>query len=438
MPKNTEKKSFLCSECGFDTPKWLGKCPSCGVWGSFKEFRQSAQGRSPAAPGGNSAPVLLKDISAGETDRFVSGISELDRVLGGGCISGMASLIGGDPGIGKSTLMLEYISRMQEQGYKTLYVSGEESPHQIRSRAERIGAKSGEISIFCENDIRNILDWIEKNAPDIVVIDSVQTVFDPSDESSPGSPGQIRSSASKIITAAKKANFCLFIIGHVTKEGFIAGPKMIEHMVDAVLYFEGDRFHGFRILRTVKNRFGSTNEIGLFEMRPEGLIEVTNPSSYFLNEKTIGAPGAAIAATVEGTRPLLIEIQALVTAPSFGNPQRNCVGFDIKRLSKIIAVLDKKIGLSIAGQDVFLNVTGGARLTDPGADVPVAVSLISSFRNISIREKSVFFGEIGLNGEIRPVSGSEARIKESKKLGFSEIFSPSTVQDLTELISRIV
>jgi DNA repair protein RadA/Sms len=294
------------------------------------------------------------------------------------------------------------------------------------------------MNIFCENDIRNILDWIDRNKPDVVVIDSVQTICDPSDDSSPGSPGQVRSSASLIITAAKKTGFCLFIIGHVTKEGFIAGPKMIEHMVDAVLYFEGDRFHGFRILRTVKNRFGSTNEIGLFEMRPEGLIEVTNPSSYFLNEKTLGTPGASIAATMEGTRPLLIEIQALVTSPSFGNPQRNCVGFDIKRLNKIIAVLDKKIGLSIAGQDVFLNVTGGAKLTDPGADVSVAVSLISSFRNFSIPPKSVFFGEIGLNGEIRSVSGSESRISECKKLGFSKIYSPASVADLTELISMIV
>ena len=437
MAKNS-KTNFLCSECGYDAPKWLGKCPACGTWGSFKEFRESKQGSSPVFTGPSADPVSLKDISTKESKRYLSGITELDRVLGGGCLRGMAALIGGDPGIGKSTLMLKYISNMQSEGLKTLYVSGEESPNQIKSRADRIGADSGDVCIFCENDIRTVTDWIEKNRPDVVVIDSVQTVCDPSDDSSPGSPGQVRSSASRIITAAKKLGFCLFIIGHVTKEGFIAGPKMIEHMVDAVLYFEGDRFHGFRILRTVKNRFGSTNEIGLFEMRPEGLTEVTNPSSYFLNEKTLTAPGASIAATLEGTRPLLIEIQALVTSPSFGNPQRNCVGFEIKRLSKIIAVLDKKIGLNIAGQDVFLNVTGGARLTDPGADVSVAVSLISSFRNFTVPPKSVFFGEVGLNGEIRPVSGSESRISESKKLGFSSIYSSENAADLAELISLII
>ncbi|MDD3044284.1 MAG: DNA repair protein RadA [Candidatus Delongbacteria bacterium] len=437
MAKNP-KTNFVCTECGYDTPKWLGKCPSCGVWGSLKEFRESKQGNSPVYTGAAAEPVSLKDIRMEESKRYLSGITELDRVLGGGCISGMAALVGGDPGIGKSTLMLKYISNLQSQGLKTLYVSGEESPHQIKSRAERIGADAGDVCIFCENDVRAVLDWIEKNRPDIVVIDSVQTVCDPSDDSSPGSPGQVRTTAARIITAAKKLGFCVFIVGHVTKEGFIAGPKMIEHMVDAVLYFEGDRFHGFRILRTVKNRYGSTNEIGLFEMRPEGLAEVTNPSSYFLNETTLDAPGASIAATLEGTRPLLIEIQALVTSPSFGNPQRNCVGFDIKRLSKIIAVLDRKIGLNIAGQDIFLNVTGGAKLTDPGADVSVAVSLISSFRNFTVPPKSVFFGEVGLNGEIRPVSGSESRISESKKLGFKNIYSSSNVKDLAELVSLII
>ena len=437
MSKKT-KTNFVCTECGYDAPKWLGKCPSCGAWGSMKEFREAKQGNSPVYAGAAAEPVNLKDIRTEESKRYLSGITELDRVLGGGCISGMAALVGGDPGIGKSTLMLKYISNLQSQGLKTLYVSGEESPHQIKSRAERIGADAGDVCIFCENDIRSVLDWIEKNRPDIVVIDSVQTVCDPSDDSSPGSPGQVRSTAARIITAAKKLGFCLFIVGHVTKEGFIAGPKMIEHMVDAVLYFEGDRFHEFRILRTVKNRFGSTNEIGLFEMRPEGLMEVTNPSSYFLNEKTLEAPGASIAATLEGTRPLLIEIQALVTPPSFGNPQRNCVGFDIKRLSKIIAVLDRKIGLNIAGQDIFLNVTGGAKLTDPGADVSVAVSLISSFRNFIVPSKSVFFGEVGLNGEIRPVSGSESRISESRKLGFKNIYSSSNVKDLADLISLII
>lgn len=449
----TEKINFLCTECGYDAPKWLGKCPSCGAWGTFKEFKVSNSKQKHGIPDASgSVPVLLKDITSEDKTRITSGISEMDRVLGGGLLKGMTVLIGGDPGIGKSTLMLKYLSDMQQKRHKSLYVSGEESLHQIKHRAERISADEGSVTVFCENDLKAVTGWITSNGPEIVVIDSIQTIYAQSEDSSPGSIGQIRSVSSELITLAKKNNFCLFLIGHVTKDGFIAGPKMIEHMVDAVLYFEGDRYHRFRILRTVKNRFGSTNEIGMFEMSAEGLVEVKNPSQYFLNDGVAGNAGTSITASLEGTRPILIEIQALVTESKFGNPQRNCVGYDIKKLSKILAVLDKAIGLHISNHDVFVNITGGEKMNDPGSDISVAVSLVSSMRNIVIPPKCVFCGEVGLNGEIRAVSGIETRINECLKLGFEKIFVPKSnfrskvkfpknviyVSDIQELISHII
>ncbi|MBU4485400.1 MAG: DNA repair protein RadA [Candidatus Delongbacteria bacterium] len=448
----TDKTNFLCTECGYDAPKWLGKCPSCGIWGSFKEFKVSKSSARKKISCDNNQPEVLKNIKSDDNIRTASGICELDRVLGGGYLKGMTILIGGDPGIGKSTLMLKYLANMQKNGRKSIYVSGEESPHQIKHRAERINANEDMLYIFCENNLKNITDWVEKNIPEIVVIDSIQTIFNPDEESSPGSAGQLRAVSSELIMLAKKMNFCLFLIGHVTKDGFIAGPKMIEHMVDTVLYFEGDRYHRFRILRTVKNRFGSTNEIGMFEMDNNGLVEVKNPSQYFLNEDTLGNSGTSITASLEGTRPLLIEIQALVTDSNFGNPQRNCVGYDIKRLSKILAVLDKKMGFHISNQDIFLNITGGGKLTDPGADLSVAIALISSFKDIKIPLKSVFCGEVGLNGEIRAVSGIEMRINECVKLGFKYIYAPKAnyadfkkiskngifVSDLNELVSLVL
>jgi DNA repair protein RadA/Sms len=452
MAKN-DKTNFVCSECGYDAPKWLGKCPSCSAWGSFKEFKTGpAKAQSRRAQTVKREPEFLKDIEVDDKERITSGISELDRVLGGGCLPGMTALIGGDPGIGKSTLMLKYAANMQKKGVDSVYISGEESPHQIKRRAQRIGADGGDLKIYCENDLADIISWIDKNKPGIVIIDSIQTVFDPAEDSSPGAAGQLRTVSSELIMLAKKLDICLFLIGHVTKDGFIAGPKMIEHMVDAVLYFEGDRYHRFRILRTVKNRFGSTNEIGMFEMGDSGLNEVTNPSQYFLNEETLGNPGTSIAASLEGTRPLLIEIQALVTDTTFNNPQRNCVGFDVKRLGKILAVLDKKMGFHLSNSDIFLNVTGGGKITDPGADMSVAISLVSSFREFRVPPKTVFCGEIGLNGEIRAVSGIEMRIKECLKLGFEQIFVPAAnsadadkfgksvvcVSDLTEILSHII
>lgn len=449
----TDKTNFVCTECGFDAPKWSGKCPSCGIWGSMKEFKQSgSKSKRTIHTAEKSRPELLKDIKSSVNSRTLSGIDELDRVLGGGCIQGMTVLIGGDPGIGKSTLMLKYASKMSDKGLNAVYISGEESAVQIKDRAGRIKADSGELKIFCENDLADIVSWIIEDKPDLVIIDSIQTVFDPEEGSYPGAAGQLRTVASELIMLAKKNRFCLFLIGHVTKDGYIAGPKLIEHMVDAVLYFEGDRYHRFRILRTVKNRFGSTNEIGMFEMGSGGLAEVRNPSQYFLNENADTNSGASVTASMEGTRPLLIEIQALVTESSFGNPQRNCVGFDLKRLSKIIAVLDKILGFHISNHDIFLNITGGVKLTDPGADISVAMSLISSFRNIKLPPKSVFCGEIGLNGEVRAVSGIEMRINECIKLGFENIFVPGAnksglkkhsgrihyVSGLDEILSKIV
>ncbi|MBN2789972.1 MAG: DNA repair protein RadA [Candidatus Delongbacteria bacterium] len=447
-----DKTKFVCTECGFDTVKWLGKCPSCNEWGTLKEFKESKITNKPTSLIKDNKPVKLKDIKIDELDRISCNISELDRVLGGGILSGMVSLIGGDPGIGKSTLMLQLAANLCGKDISTLYVSGEESLHQIKHRSQRIESDDDSFYIFCENNLDKISEWIEENKPQVVIIDSIQTVYDPGTESTPGSVGQIRSAAAKLVMLAKQLNISFFLVGHVTKDGAIAGPKIIEHMVDTVLYFEGDRYHRFRILRTIKNRFGSTNEIGMFEMRKEGLVEVLNPSQYFLNEEITQNTGTSITAAMEGTRPLLIEIQALVSDSNFGNPQRNCVGFDIKRLSKILAVLDKKIGLHILSQDVFLNITGGGKLNDPGADMSVAISLISSFRNIIIPKKSVFCGEVGLNGEIRAVSGIEQRVNEAVKLGFEKIFIPNAsknetkkfakkvtyISDLNELLSFIV
>ncbi|NOR45797.1 MAG: DNA repair protein RadA [Candidatus Delongbacteria bacterium] len=447
-----DKTKFVCTDCGYDTIKWLGKCPSCQAWGTLKEFKESKIKNVPKTLIQDNKPIKLKDIKVDKIARIQTNISELDRVMGGGILSGMVTLIGGDPGLGKSTLMLQLATNLNGNNISTLYVSGEESLHQIKHRSQRIDSANDSFYIFCENNLEKISAWIEDNKPEVVIIDSIQTVYDPNTESTPGSVGQIRSAAARLVMLAKQLNISFFLVGHVTKDGAIAGPKIIEHMVDTVLYFEGDRYHRFRILRTIKNRFGSTNEIGMFEMRKEGLIEVTNPSQYFLNDESTQNTGTSITASMEGTRPFLIEIQALVSDSNFGNPQRNCVGFDIKRLSKILAVLDKKIGMHISNQDVFLNVTGGGKLNDPGADMSVAMSLISSFRNIVIPKKSIFCGEVGLNGEIRAVNGIEQRINESIKLGFENIFIPKAnknetkkfskqvtyVSDLNELLSYIV
>ena len=448
-----QKVHFVCTSCGYENPVWSGKCRSCGEWGTLKEFKESiTKSKSFQKISAPCEPLLLSNIKTSEPDRRVSGISEFDRVLGGGSMPGMTVLIGGDPGIGKSTLMLKYCSMMSKTGLNALYVSGEESSGQIKQRAERTDSLSDTMKIFCENDLALICEAIEKEHFDLIVLDSVQTVFDPDTEASPGSSGQIKNTASVLIMLAKQKSFRLFLIGHVTKDGAIAGPKMIEHMVDTVLYFEGDSYHRFRILRTVKNRFGPSGETGIFEMENSGLAEVKDPSMYFINAKDISEPGTAVTVSLEGTRPMLLEIQALTAPPAFGTPQRNCVGYDIKKLGKIIAVLDRILGFRVSSGDVFLNITGGVRLDDPAADMSVAVSLISSVTTKSLPAGSVFCGEIGLNGEIRAVSGIGPRVKECIRLGFDKIFIPESnykdgsftkskkivpVSDLTGLISVI-
>ncbi len=419
-----QKIHFVCSSCGYESPAWSGKCHSCGEWGSLKEFKEASVRPGLQRTTSGSVPLTFSNIKASGLVRTVSGINEFDRVLGGGSMPGMTVLIGGDPGIGKSTLMLKYCSMMSKTGLNTLYVSGEESSGQIKQRAERTDSLSDSMKIFCENDLPSICAAVEKEHFDLIVLDSVQTVFDPSAEAAPGSPGQIKNTASVMIMLAKKMSFRLFLIGHVTKDGAIAGPKMIEHMVDTVLYFEGDSYHRFRILRTVKNRFGPSGETGIFEMENSGLVEVKDPSMYFINTKELSEPGTSVSVTMEGTRPMLLEIQALTAPPAFGTPQRNCVGYDIKKLGKIIAVLDRILGFKISSGDVFLNVTGGVRIDDPAADMSVAVSLISSVSSKPLPAGSVFCGEIGLNGEIRAVSGIGARVKECVKLGFDKIYVP--------------
>ena len=436
MGKAKDKVKFVCSECGYDTIKWMGKCPSCGSWNTLTEFRESKNSISKNMAAGlglsyDNKPVKMADIKATSNDKLLSGIGEFDRVIGGGIVEGMIALIGGDPGIGKSTIMLQLAGKVAAKGKKVLYVSGEESLNQIKLRAVRLQCDNENFLVYAETDVLKVKDCIIKEKPELVIIDSIQTVYSPEIDSAPGSVSQLRESASMLGVLAKKENIPVFLIGHVTKDGNIAGPKLIEHMVDTVLYFEGDRYYHYRILRTVKNRFGSTNEIGIFEMKNEGLLEVPNPSEFFLNpnmtgEESSGISGSSVTASIEGSRPFLIEVQALVSQSNYGNPQRNCVGYDPKRLSKILAVLEKRVGLHFGMQDVFLNITGGSKLNDPAADLSIAASLFSSFSNIELSGRSVFIGEIGLGGEIRTISGIESRISEAQKLGFSNIFIPKS------------
>jgi len=447
---NKEKVKYLCTECGYDTLKWMGKCPSCNSWGTMKEFKESSnkikksiseisnaasKGISSINRGLENIPSKMSEIEFSATERIDTGIEEFNRVLGGGVVNGMVILIGGDPGIGKSTLMLQLAGNLTNPKMKepksVLYVTGEESLSQIKMRANRLNYGENErFKVFAETDMNMVKDFIiqednedgSSNKPDVIIIDSIQTVFLPEVESAPGTVTQLREVTSLLVLLAKKLNIPIFLVGHVTKEGSIAGPRIIEHMVDTVLYFEGDRYHFYRILRTVKNRFGSTNEIGIFEMKNTGLMEVKNPSEYFLNSETSFQSGSSITASIEGSRPFLVEVQALVTSSNFGNPQRNFVGYDGKRLNKILAVMEKRNGIFFGNMDVFLNITGGGKLTDPAADLAVCISLYSSVKNITLSQKSVFVGEIGLGGEVRNVSNLEFRLKEAEKLGYEKIY----------------
>ncbi len=414
------KVLFQCQSCGYASPKWLGKCPDCGGWNSFSEEQRIAGLKRQST----AEPVALSEISASTGTRYSTEIKELDRTLGGGVVMGSVVLIGGDPGIGKSTIILQSLKGLTKLG-KILYVSGEESPEQIKIRADRLNIESDEIILLPETSLEGIISTAQKINPKVIVIDSIQTIFSLELPSAPGSVGQIRECATKLMFMAKKNNIPLFIIGHVTKEGAIAGPKVLEHIVDTVLYFEGDKGNPFRILRAVKNRFGSTNEIGVFEMQGSGLKEVDNPSELFLSERPENVPGSVVTVSLEGTRPLLVEIQALVTVSSFGVPRRTAIGVDYNRINLLVAVLDKRLGLHLGGMDIYVNVVGGLKIDEPAIDMGIAAAIASSFKNKTIEAGTFTFGEVGLSGEMRAISQAETRIKEAAKLGFKKGVVPA-------------
>ncbi|MBM3243674.1 MAG: DNA repair protein RadA [Candidatus Omnitrophica bacterium] len=422
------KTIFSCQKCGYQTPKWLGKCPDCQAWNSFIEEDYSLS--LPAKAKERTAlykdePVLLKDVQVKEESRLKTGIEELDRVLGSGIVKGSVVLIGGDPGVGKSTISLQISNQLTRRGTKVLYVSGEESVQQTRMRAKRLGAHdSDSLYIVNQTDLSLILGYINNLKPDVVIIDSIQVLFDPQISSSAGSVSQVRECAGMLTQLAKTTNTSIFIIGHVTKEGSLAGPRLLEHIVDTVLYFEGDRFSIYRILRAVKNRFGSTNEIGVFEMKSEGLAEVKNPSEIFLSERPRDVSGSVVTSILEGSRPLLVEIQSLVSRANFGYARRRSQGFDFNRLSLLVAVLEKRIGLALEAEDIFVNVAGGIKIEDPAADLAAVVAIASAFKGEKVIADTIILGEVGLAGEIRSISQVSSRINEAEKLGFKRAIFP--------------
>lgn len=422
----------MCQECGTESPKYLGKCPSCGKWNTFVEEKiaQETDTRSRVSLSRQvSKAQTIKDVKIEQTGRVKTDLNEFNRVLGGGVVPGSLVLIGGDPGIGKSTLLLQVSAELNQIGGVVLYVTGEESPSQIKMRAQRLTISDTDFYIYGETDLSLIVDTIEELKPDYIIIDSIQTMYNPRIDSVAGSVSQVRESTALLMQLAKTNNVTIFIVGHVTKEGNIAGPRMLEHMVDTVLYFEGERHQSFRILRAVKNRYGSTNEIGVFEMREDGLREVLNPSELFLEERLEGATGSAVVSAMEGTRPLLVEVQSLVTPTAFGNAKRTASGFDYNRVSLIMAVLEQRVGLLLQNYDAFLKTAGGVKLNEPAIDLAIAVSIASSYRDSESKATDCFVGEIGLTGEIRRVSNIETRVNEAAKLGFKRIFVPKNNLD---------
>lgn len=409
---------FVCQNCGAESPKWFGKCPGCGAWSTMVEEKIEEKKKGMKVSITGSQPVDLTAVPYEEGKRRQSGLSELDRVLGGGLVKGSLILVGGDPGIGKSTLMLQ-LANLVANERTALYVTGEESAFQLRMRAERLGIKSPSIKILAETCMENILDWIDKVSPQLVIIDSIQSVYKTELVGAPGSVGQVRECGSELMRMAKQKEITTIIIGHITKYGAIAGPKTLEHIVDTVLYFEGDKNQQYRLLRTVKNRFGSTNEIGVFEMTDKGLTEVENPSNLFLSENE--APGSSVVSILEGSRALLVEVQALTSPTFFNFPQRVATGIDLKRLSMLLAVLERRIGISVHNYDCFVNVVGGIRITEPAADLGTLMAVVSSIKNQPLSKKIAFVGEVGLGGEIRSVIQVSSRIKEAEKLGFEQI-----------------
>ncbi len=421
------KTVFVCGECGYETPKWVGKCPGCGEWNTMVEdvrLPQKAAVSAAPRPAHTFSAMPLSQINAADEHRFVTGISELDRVLGGGIVKGSVILLSGDPGIGKSTILLQVCNALQGD-IKILYVSGEESAIQIKLRAKRIGVESDAVSVMTETDVQTVCEYINSARPDLVMIDSIQTMQHPDISSSPGSIVQVRESANLLLRTGKSLDIPIFIVGHVNKGGDIAGPKVMEHIVDTVLYFEGERNQSYRILRAIKNRFGSTNEIGVFEMTETGLAEVENPSAMMLSGRMSDVSGGCITCIIEGTRPILAEVQGLVAATGFGNARRTTAGFDYNRLNLLLAVLEKRLGLMFSNLDTYINIVGGIRLDEPAADLAVAMALVSGLRDIPIDENTIAFGEIGLSGELRSVPRAQARVNEAERMGFTRCILPT-------------
>ena len=420
-----KKSVFFCQNCGHEESKWLGQCPMCKEWNTFAEEKVTAAGKSSGArePKDIQA-VTLSSVSTHEDERIKTQLAELDRVLGGGIVPGSLVLVGGDPGIGKSTLLLQVCQRLSAMDKKLLYISGEESLKQIKLRANRMGEFSENLYLLCETNLELIRGVIERQRPEVVVIDSIQTMYNEEIGSAPGSVSQVRESTNILMQMAKGMNIAIFIVGHVTKEGTVAGPRVLEHMVDTVLYFEGDRHASYRILRGVKNRFGSTNEIGVFEMRKEGLVEVENPSEFMLSGKPENASGSVVACAMEGTRPMLMEIQALVCRSNFGMPRRTAAGIDYNRVNLLMAVLEKRVGLPLSNYDAYVNIAGGIRMNEPAVDLGVVMAVASSYKNKPAAEDMILFGEVGLSGEVRAVTMPEQRVAEAKKLGFNTCVIP--------------
>ena len=419
-----KKSVYFCQNCGHEESKWLGQCPMCKEWNTFAEEKVVSLKGQKSSGEKQVQAVTLSSVTTDEDERMKTELVELDRVLGGGIVPGSLVLVGGDPGIGKSTLLLQVCQKLSAMNKKVLYISGEESLKQIKLRANRMGEFSENLYLLCETSLNLIQTAIEREKPDVVVIDSIQTMYNEEIGSAPGSVSQVRESTNVFMQLAKGMNIAIFIVGHVTKEGTVAGPRVLEHMVDTVLYFEGDRHASYRILRGVKNRFGSTNEIGVFEMRKEGLVEVENPSEFMLSGKPENASGSVVACAMEGTRPMLMEIQALVCKSNFGMPRRTAAGIDYNRVNLLMAVLEKRVGLPLSGYDAYVNIAGGIRMNEPAVDLGIIMAVASSYKNRPVSEDTIVFGEVGLSGEVRAVTMPEQRVAEAKKLGFKVCVVP--------------
>lgn len=433
-----KKSIYFCQNCGHEESKWLGQCPMCREWNTFVEEKVTvSKGTATKNTVREAEVVTLSSVSTDQEDRMQTEIEELDRVLGGGVVPGSLVLVGGDPGIGKSTLLLQVCKRLSDQGRKVLYISGEESLKQIKLRANRMGTFSDHLLLLCETNLETIRQVIEREHPAVAVIDSIQTMYSEEVTAAPGSVSQVREATNTLMQIAKGLNITIFIVGHVTKEGTVAGPRVLEHMVDTVLYFEGDRHASYRILRGVKNRFGSTNEIGVFEMRETGLEEVPNPSEYMLNGRPEDASGSVVACSMEGTRPILMEIQALVCRSNFGMPRRTAAGTDYNRVNLLMAVLEKRVGLPLSNYDAYINIAGGIRMNEPAIDLGIVMAIVSSYKNQSISPGTIVFGEVGLSGEVRAVSMPEQRVAEARKLGFKTCIMPQVSKDMLKKIEGI-